>query len=505
MKTKHILFSVIISAVTAFAVLLGFNAFRENSYNPNFAASLPDNYKYAGLFDDSGNFSAPDDFTQAAAAAIPAVVHIRTKTTPKEASNNLPRGRNPFQDFFGDDMFEQFFGAPRQQIVPQQASGSGVFVSKDGYIITNNHVVEGADEVTVTTSDRKTYTAKVIGSDPAFDLAVIKVDVKDAPFMLYGTSRNLKIGQWVLAVGYPLNLETTVTAGIISAKSRSLGLNQARVGQNNIAVESYIQTDAAVNRGNSGGPLINTSGELIGINSAIASPTGFYNGYSYAIPVDIVKKVVNDLIKFGTVQRGFLGIQYLDAGAMTPKEREARKIPKTANGIYVTDVVENGAAKEAGIQAGDIILKINDFEVNSSAELQEVIALSKPGVKMPVTYKRGNDTRTTTVTLKNAEGNFDLVKRTENFDQLGAEFMDLDAKLAREMNISGGVVVKKIKEGAIMEQTRMRDGFIITLANGKPVKTVADLKAIVANSNEVTIEGLYPGYNEAFQYPLILK
>ncbi len=260
----------------------------------------------------------------------------------------------------------------QQRMYPSMASGSGVIISDDGYIVTNNHVVAGADEVTVTLSDSKTYTAKVIGADPSYDLAVVKVDANNLPFMLYGNSNDVKIGQWVLALGYPLNLEATVTAGIISAKSRRLGLNHDRTGGQSMAVESFLQTDAAVNPGNSGGALINTNGQLIGINSAIASPTGYYNGYSYAIPVDIVKKVVNDLVKYGSVQRGFLGAMYIDAsGLSTTRIRETANIPDDVDGIYITDVTKDGAAIAAGIQKGDVIKKINNISINSGSELQE--------------------------------------------------------------------------------------------------------------------------------------
>ena len=508
MKTKNIVFTVLLSGITSLAVIFGFNYFQNNSSNPNFQSSIPANYKFAGLFDSNDNQMAPPlDFTQAAAAAIPTVVHIKTKTTTKQANNNLPRGGNPFSDLFGDDMFEQFFGQGRgqQRNIPRMGSGSGVIVSADGYIITNNHVVAGADEVTVTLSDRKNYTAKVIGSDPAYDLAVVKVDAKNLPFMLYGTSSDVNIGQWVLAIGYPLNLDATVTAGIISAKSRSLGLNRDKSGSREMAVESYLQTDAAVNMGNSGGALINTSGLLIGINSAIASPTGYYNGYSYAIPVDIVKKVINDLIKYGSVQRGFLGVRYLDATGMSTKDKEEAKVPATADGIFITDVVKDGAAAAAGIKAGDIIRKINDISVQTGSELQEEIAKLRPGQKVNVVYERNGKQLTANVTLKNSAGTFDIVKAASMMDKLGADFSDLSPKMARENNLAGGVVVMKIKEGAINDQTRMRDGFIITMANGKVVKTVDDLKLIIGDSSEVTIEGVYPGYNEPFEYPLILK
>ncbi|MGH2649193.1 MAG: trypsin-like peptidase domain-containing protein, partial [Ginsengibacter sp.] len=355
-----------------------------------------------------------------------------------------------------------------------------------------------------TLSDRKTYTAKVIGADPSYDLAVVKVDAKNLPFMLYGNSADVKIGQWVLALGYPLNMDATVTAGIISAKSRSLGLNHDRTGGRSMAVESFLQTDAAVNMGNSGGALINTNGQLIGINSAIASPTGYYSGYSYAIPVDIVKKVVNDLVKYGSVQRGFLGAMFIDAGLLTDQDKKKENIPLSADGIYITDLTKDGAAIQAGIKKGDIIRKINNVSINSGSELQEQLSNYKPGDKVNVTYDREGSQNSVEVTLKNNAGNYDIVKEDVMLDKLGADLVTLDPKKAKDYGISGGIVVKKINEGAINDQTRMRDGFIITKANGKDVKSVDDLKSVIGNDKQVTIEGIYPGYNEPFQYPLIL-
>lgn len=508
MNLKNILATISISALTTLGVMVGYNKLDKNQNNPNFnQITIPANYKYAGFFDGSNPPSAgPADFTQAALAATPTVVHIKTKTNPKQVNNNLPQ-RNPFSDLFGsDDLFDQFFGNGngRQRMVPQQASGSGVIISEDGYIITNNHVVAGADEVNVTMSNRKTYTAKVIGADPAYDLAVIKVNASSLPFMLYGNSDDVKIGQWVLAIGYPLNLETTVTAGIISAKGRALGLNRDKAGSRQMAVESFIQTDAAVNQGNSGGALLNTNGQLIGINSAIASPTGFYSGYSYAIPVNIVKKVVNDLIKYGSVQRGFLGAQFTDAALLTDEQKQAQKIPLSANGIYINDVTVNGAANAAGIKKGDIIRKVNDVAIESGPDLQEQLSRFKPGDKINVTYERDGRSNTVSVTLKNGAGNFDIVKADEMIDKLGADLVTLDAKKAKEYGLSGGVVVKKINNGAIDDQTRMRDGFIITKANGKTVTSVQDLKGIIGSSKQVKVEGVYPGYNEIFEYPLSL-
>ncbi len=508
MKTKSILFTVIISAITTLAVIFGYNKYQHNSNNPNFQAlNIPSNYKYAGFFDGQGNpAGGPVDFTQAAAAAIPAVVHIKTKTNPRTVNNNLPQQKNPFSDLFGDDdMLNQFFGnGGRQRMLPQMASGSGVIISDDGYIVTNNHVVAGADEVNVTLSDRKTYTAKVIGADPSYDLAVVKINAKNLPFMLYGNSSDTKIGQWVLAIGYPLNLETTVTAGIISAKSRSLGLNRDRTGGKAMAVESYLQTDAAVNMGNSGGALINTNGQLIGINSAIASPTGYYNGYSYAIPVDIVKKVINDLVKYGSVQRGFLGAMFIDAGLLNDQEKQKNKVPVGTDGIYITDLVKDGAAMQGGIKVGDIIRKINGVSIGSGSELQEQLSNYKPGDKVQVTYERNGSQGTAQVTLKNNAGNYDIVKAAGMIDKLGADLLTLDPKKARDLGLNGGVVVKKINVGAINDQTRMRDGFIITKANGKEVKSVDDLQKIIGTQKEVTITGVYPGYNEPFEYPLVL-
>lgn len=512
MKTKNIFLTVLISALTTMAVIFAYNKYQHNSNNPNFQSfNVPSNYKYAGLYDSNGNPGAgPEDFTQAAEAAIPAVVHIKTKTNPRQVNNNLPNQKNPFSDLFGDDgdLFNQFFGnggTNRQRMMPSMASGSGVIISDDGYIVTNNHVVAGADEVTVTLSDRKTYTAKVIGADPAYDLAVVKVNATKLPFLVYGNSSDVKIGQWVLALGYPLNLEATVTAGIISAKSRALGLNRDRTGGRSMAVESFLQTDAAVNMGNSGGALINTTGQLIGINSAIASPTGYYNGYSYAIPVNIVKKVINDLIKFGSVQRGFLGAMFIDAGLLSSQDKQKQKIPEKADGIYITDLTTTGAALEAGIKKGDIIRKINATTINSGSELQEQLSNFKPGDKINVTVEREGAVKTFVVTLKNSAGNYDIVKTDIALDKLGADLVNLDAKKAKEYGLNGGVVVKKINEGVINDQTRMRDGFIITKANGKDVTSIDQLRSLIGSSEQLTITGYYPGYSEPFEYPLDLN
>jgi len=510
MKFKQIAFTVAISAITTLGVVWGYTKYLKNSatYGGQIAGILPANYaKQAGFMDGATTPPGAVDFTAPSAAATPAVVHIKTKTNAKQISNSLPKQRqqNPFSDLFGDDdMMEQFFGRRNNVIPEQRASGSGVLISEDGFIVTNNHVVASADEITVTLSNKKTYKAKVIGTDPAYDLAVIKVEAAGLPYLIYGNSDDVKIGQWVLAIGYPLNLETTVTAGIVSAKSRSLNLNRDKTGAP--GVESFIQTDAAVNMGNSGGALVNTDGKIVGINSAIASPTGYYSGYSYAIPVNIVKKVVDDIIKFGTVQRAYIGIVYASPSDLSEDEKKRQGIPVDAYGIYVREVPKDGGAFSAGVKPGDIILKLNGVAVGSGAEMQEQISRYKPGDKVTLTYLRDGKEVTTNITLKNKAGNYDVVKGEVAADKLGADLVSLDPKKAKEYGIAGGVIVRKVKpEGVIEKQSRMKDGFIILKVNGKDVKTVDELKATIGTAKEVTITGFYPGYDGAYEYPFSLE
>jgi len=507
MKLNQVLATIGISGLTTLAVVWGYDNFRNDKTYAGQPIDMPSNYRLAGL--TQGNTPGiTTDFTQSSMASIPAVVHIKTKTNAKQVTNNLPRmQQSPFGDFFNDDLFNQFFGGGRINVIPEQkASGSGVIVSDNGFIITNNHVIENADEITVTLNNKKTYKAKLIGADPAYDLAVIKIDETKLPFLIYGNSDEVKIGQWVLALGYPLNLETTVTAGIVSAKARSLGLNKDKTGNSVGAVESFIQTDAAVNMGNSGGALINTDGKLIGINSAIASPTGYYSGYSYAIPVNIAKKVVDDIIKYGTVQRGYLGIQFSGVSEMNEDQKKKVGIPLDAyDGVYVTDVPTDGAAAAAGIKKGDKIEKINGVEIIDGGELQGQISKYKPGDKIVVTIERNNKPITLNVTLKNRAGNFDLVKKDEQLDLLGADFIKLDPKKAKEYGIEGGVVVKKINSGALNDQTRMKDGFVILKVDDKDVKSVEDMKKIVGENKSFTISGFYPGYDGLYEYPITLE
>lgn len=500
MKLKSIFLVVAISAITSVLSVWGYSKWMQKQYaGTQESGKLPVNY--AGFFDKNAP-AGPVDFTAASTSATPAVVHIKTRTKAKQVTNNLPKRRSPLSDFFGDDdPFSDFFGGPRVQMIPEQrASGSGVLISEDGYIVTNNHVVEGADEINVTLSNKKSYKATVVGRDNNSDLAVIKIEGSRFPYLVYGNSDDTRLGQWVLAVGYPLNLDVTVTAGIISAKARSININKG-----DSPVESFIQTDAAVNPGNSGGALINTSGELIGINSAIASPTGSYAGYSYAIPVNIAKKTVNDIIKYGAVQRGYIGIKYPQEGI--PDEQKKAQGIKEGDGIFVTDVAANGSAKAAGIQKGDFITKINGVTVETGPQLQEQVARFKPGDKVTVTYVRNGKESTVNMTLKNMSGTYDIVKNepVNIINKLGGDLATVDKATAQKNSIAGGVIVRKIN-GGLLKNTRMETGFIITRVNGQAVTSLEDLTKILNEaSGQVQLEGIYPGYEGTYGYPLNLS
>ncbi|MFP5042481.1 trypsin-like peptidase domain-containing protein [Parasediminibacterium sp. JCM 36343] len=497
MNLKNILTIVGISATTTLISVFGYTKIVQNRYaSVQEPGKIPANY--AGFFGNNNSPLANVDFTAAATSATPAVVHIKTKTKEKRIANTQKQV-NPFGDMFGGGMFDDFFNGPK--VIPEQrASGSGVIISEDGLIVTNNHVVDGADEINITLPNKKSYKGTVVGTDPSSDIAVVKIEAKGLPYLVYGNSDDAKLGQWVLAIGYPLNLDVTVTAGIVSAKSRSININTR---QSATPVESFIQTDAAVNPGNSGGALINTNGELIGINSAIASPTGSYAGYSYAIPVNIVKKVVNDIVKFGTVQRAFVGISYPMEGIS--EEEKAKQGIKDVDGVYVMETPVGGAANAAGIKKGDVVTKINGVTVTTGPEMVEQVSRYKPGDKITITYTRDGKENTVSVVLKNKGGNTDVVKNESILDQLGADLQNVDKKIASANDIAGGVLVKKIKEG-LLKATKMQDGFVITSVNDVEIKTVDDLKAALtsAKGNTVRLLGIYPGFQGTYAYPLSL-
>lgn len=443
---------------------------------------------------------APGDFSYAAESATPMVVHIRTTMTRTVRQQQVP---DIFRDFFGDE----FGGAqPRQRRQQGQASGSGVIISKDGYIVTNNHVVQDADEVEVVMTDKRSFKAKVIGTDPLTDLAVIKVEATNLPAITLGDSDALKLGEWVLAVGYPLDLESTVTAGIVSAKGRGIGILNQNVDRNDpkadTPIEAFIQTDAAINPGNSGGALVNLRGELVGINSAIASQTGYYSGYGFAVPVSLVKKVTADLLKYGNVQRGYLGVIPIELDSKIAKEKNV----KVGRGIYLENVVDNGAAKAAGLQKGDVIVKMEGQPVDSDAQMREIIGRRRPGDAINVTVNRGGSERDFKVELRNRNGGRDVIKKAEastaSVRSLGAELEDLSASDLQQLGIAGGVRVKKLTDGKLAE-TDIEEGFVIVKANGKNVKSVKDLQAILSSTKEgegLMLIGMYPGSSRMYYY-----
>ena len=414
------------------------------------------------------------DFTFAAEKAVHAVVHVKTKT-------ERTYSENPFNYFFGYRNY--------QQPEPIEGSGSGVIISNDGFIVTNNHVIDESDEIIVVLNDKREFPAKVIGADKSTDIAVIKVDARDLSVMPYGNSDDLRLGQWVLAVGNPYNLTSTVTAGIISAKARNIGVNADQA-----AVESFIQTDAAVNPGNSGGALVNTKGELVGINTALYSRTGSYSGNSFAVPVNIVKKVVDDLREFGTVQRAILGIEIRDLTQELAKENNIDKL----EGVYIGGLREKGAAEDAGIKTGDVIISVNSIAVNSVAELQAQISRFRPNDKVNVIVKREGKEKLFNVTLRNMEGNTGIVKPSESLETLGASFENITVQDKKELGIKYGVKITSINSGKLM-QVGVKKGFIITKIDNKPVTSVDDIKSVLSKKvGGVLIEGVYPDGSPAY-------
>ena len=437
----------------------------------------------------------PVDLTYAAEKALPSVVHIKYVQNSKVKTVDVQS--DPFSDFFFDP-FGGFFGRgnggtqKRQIQTPRKtATGSGVIISTDGYIVTNNHVVDGADELTVTLNDNKEYSARIIGADKTTDLALIKIDGKNLPAITIANSDDIKIGEWVLAVGNPLGLNNTVTAGIVSAKARSLGAN---------SVESFIQTDAAINAGNSGGALVNTRGELVGINTAIASRTGSYSGYSFAVPTSIVQKVVADIKQYGTVQRAVLGVEIRNITDELSKEKDLG----TLDGVYVNDVVEMSSAAVAGIKKGDIITKINDTPVKSASELQEQIGRYRPGDKVQIELIRNKKTQVLEATLKNRQGTTDVIKNNSDIDVLGVKFDEVGDKTRRALGISYGLQVKDVQKGK-MQAAGIKQGFIILKVNNMPIRSENDMasvfKAAQQNSEDekvLFIAGVYPNGQVAY-------
>ncbi|MEL7001458.1 MAG: Do family serine endopeptidase [Bacteroidota bacterium] len=494
--------SLFLSAVLGSAITIGsFQLFYGGNGNDQTATPVEKTpivqTAYTSNDESSRSSSAvPFDFTAASEKVTPAVVHITSKQTSGRSTSDeqIP---DQFREFFGP------FFRDRGSDAPRVGSGSGVIINDKGYIVTNNHVIDNADEVTVILSDNSSYAAEVIGTDPNSDLAVIKVEAQGLPYLSLENSDNVKIGEWVLAVGFPFNLNTTVTAGIVSAKGRSINIIQDDDGDRatNTSIESFIQTDAAINPGNSGGALVNTNGNLIGINTAIASPTGSYSGYGFAVPSNIVNKVVSDLIEYGVVQRGWLGVTIQNVNAQVAEEKDL----SVKTGAYISDISDASGAKDAGIRTEDVIVNIDGQRINRTSELIGYIGSKRPGDRVNVTVNRDGREMDFEVLLKNRQGNLEVVKnRTETvYAGLGVTLEDIDERKLERLGLDYGVKVQKVGKGKVQQYTDMKDGFIITKIDGQRVYSKDDVAKILKNKQGgVLIEGLYENESRKYYYGL---
>ena len=428
------------------------------------------------------NPTSEPDFVYSAQIATPAVVHIKAQYEAKVM--HIPRGSTPF-----DQLFREFFGegldaGPKEyKSQPQYASGSGVIIAADGYIVTNNHVIDGADQIEVTLDDNRKYNAQLVGQDLNTDLALLRIKEKDLPHLQFGNSDTLQVGEWVLAVGNPFNLTSTVTKGIVSAKARKIDILQSK---NQMHIEAFIQTDAAVNRGNSGGALVNLRGELVGINTAIATNTGNFAGYSFAIPSSIVKKITDDLKKYVSVQRAMLGIIIKDVDADLAEKEGLKGLI----GVYIFDVSKGGAAAEAGIQAGDVIVAINGNKIKNTSQLQEQVARYKPNDKVRITYYRKDQESTVTVVLKSIEEGAQIVRKKDTVEMGGATFENIDQAIHKQLGITGGIRIKTLKAG-LWKQSGLQQGVVITAIDKEPVAHLDQLVNILNRTKGVIlVEGV---------------
>lgn len=443
--------------------------------------------KVSYTHDETGR-EVPLDFTAIAEKATPAVVFIKSKQSNSNRSSEIP------------EELRQFFGY-RGPSGPSVSSGSGVIISEGGYIVTNNHVVEDADAVEVTLNDNRTFQAEIIATDPDTDLALIKINATGLKYMSFVNSDHSRVGEWVVAVGNPFNLTSTVTAGIISAKSRNINIINRQTEEGNVGIESFIQTDAAINPGNSGGALVDMTGGLLGINTAIASNTGSYNGYGFAVPSNIVSKVVEDLIKFGAVQRGWLGVSITSVNSDLVKEHAL----EVNEGAYVSTFAEKSSAKAAGVKEGDVIVKINDAPIRSSSALIETVGSHRPGDKLNITVNRAGKEITIPVVLKNRDGNEETIKREEKsgYASLGVTLEEVNAKELKALNLTNGVKIKSLENGKLSRFTDVREGFIVTKINDKPVKTVRDFNETMKSKNPgdlVILTGTYADLPREYIY-----
>jgi Do/DeqQ family serine protease len=443
----------------------------------------------------------PLEFTGVAKKVTPAVVHIKSTMVSRGQEYGYERSPGPFGDQFDNDFFRRFFGpefrfeqpAPRAP-QPRIGSGSGVIINPDGYVVTNNHVIQGADDIEVVLNDNQTFKAKVVGTDPSTDLALLQIRASDLPYLPLLNSDEVEVGEWVLAVGNPFNLNSTVTAGIISAKARNINILRDRS-----AIESFIQTDAAINPGNSGGALVNLQGGLVGINTAIASATGYYSGYGFAIPSNIVSKVVEDLIEYGMVQRGYLGLLIRSVDGDLAREMDL----EVTEGVYVDSITANSAAGEAGILEGDVIVAVNDAETRSSSQLLEIIGRQRPGDEVTLDVNRSGKALEFEVVLRNQEGKTTLFSKEAEgvLDILGVKLEEVDDDTARKLGIESGLKIRELGSGKLKRYTDVRQGFIITKVDGKPVSSLESFVShLERTKGGVMLEGVYEDVPGAYYY-----
>ena len=488
----------VISAIFGSAItLVVFVALNLNEPEKVKVEHLPDTSASSVLYtmDNEGN-AVPLDFTEIAKESMDAVVHIGSvvEMEQQQGGRNYQQLPDPFREFFRQYEEQQRGQQQQPNRRKRQGSGSGVIINADGYIVTNNHVVDKAVEINVTLNDNREYQARIIGTDPTTDLALIKINEDNLPSLPMVNSDNIEVGEWVLAMGNPYSLNSTVTAGIVSAKSRSVNILREQY-----AIESFIQTDAAINPGNSGGALVNMQGGLVGINTAIFSPTGSYSGYGFAVPSNIVNKVVSDLLEYGTVQRGYLGVTIRDVTGTLADEEDL----DLTEGVYIDSVMTESAAEKAGVQEGDVVIKVDDNIITKASELQEMIARNRPGDKVELTIDRDGDVIQRTATLQSIEGTTELAseKRGEMQSILGAELVRLSSDEARELDIEGGVKITRLYAGKLRSETNISEGFIITHINTKSVSTVEELTNILQKSSGgVMLEGIYEGDSEVRYY-----
>lgn len=487
---RNKLIQVLGLVVLVIAVTLSTNYFYHKSTATEVAGSFDFNKvpaSYANFKSTRG--VGETDFTIAAELTVNAVVHVKVKSEMQQMQS---LGNDPF--------FEYFFGPQFRQQQPQirEGAGSGVIISEDGYIVTNNHVIDNSKEIEVVLNDKRSYTAKVVGADPNTDIALLKIEETDLPYIIFGNSDEMKVGEWVLAVGNPFNLTSTVTAGIVSAKARNINILNAAM-----KIESFIQTDAAVNPGNSGGALVNTAGELIGINTAIASQTGSYAGYAFAVPSSIVQKVVSDIRQFGVVQRAVLGVEIQDIDKLS-KELVKEKKLTTFEGAYVARVVEQSAAEKAGVKEGDIITNVNGAAVKSVAQLQEQVGRYRPGDKISIEIVRDNKKQCLQVELKNRQGHTGIVSADVDVDVLGASFKEIDKKVKEKFSLNYGLEVKSVSKGKF-QQAGIKSSYIILKINNTRINSEKDiedvLKTVLESSEQnkvLWVSGFYPNGKSAY-------